>query len=173
MAVVPSSVPPFWSREFFGFWIVPAATMLAATLINVTYISGFPGISIHWFMLVILYWASYRPEWQPAVLVFLAGLLYDLVCGAHLVGITPFLAMVAHLLLRSQSHLILAMPFWAVWLVIASIVIAWRGAEALAYGVMLDIWPGAYVWLGSATITALAFPIAALALTPLRRMVRE
>lgn len=146
--------------------------MFIGALLNVTYISGFPGISIHWLALVVLYWASYRPEWQPTLLVFIAGLIYDFMSGTHLVGITPLIAVSMHVLLRNQSHLILAFPFWAVWLITAAMIAIWRGVEALADGLLLGLWPSFGVWFGSAVITALAFPLVAVCMAPLRRIAR-
>ena len=168
-----SSFPNILSWEFLGFWIIPAATMFVAILLNVTYVSGFSGLPIHWLALVILYWASYRPEWQPTLLVFIAGLLYDCVSGNDLIGVTSLIGMSLHLLLRSQSHLILVLPFWAAWMVIGGMMVLWRGTEALTSGLFLGHWPSLDIWLGSAVLTLLAFPIVAIAMTPLRRIARN
>ena len=173
MADSPSSFPNFWSWEFFGFWIIPAAAMFIAILLNVTYITGFPGVSIHWLILVIFYWATYRPEWQPTLLVFIASLIYDFISGNPLLGVTPFLGVSAHLILRRQTHLLRAIPFWGVWLVTAGMVFIWRTLEAALNGVLLGQWPSLGAWLGSTFITALAFPIVAMCMAPLNRISRN
>lgn len=152
-----------------GFWLMPIASVTAALLISLVDIPRMPALSIHWPALAILYWACYRPEWQPAGLVFFFGLLCDLLSGSPLIGITPLIAIFITTLLRYQNHLILALPFWAVWLIVGICLLLWRGTEAVLYGALLDNWPAAVLWLGSVLLSTLAFPVVAFFLAPLRR----
>lgn len=152
-----------------GFWIMPIASLTAALLISLIYIPRMPALSIHWPALVILYWASYRPEWQPTGLVFIFGLFCDLLSGSPLIGVTPLIAVLLTTILRSQNHIILALPFWAVWTITAFGLFFWRGCEALIQGMVMGSWPSAAIWMGSVLLSTLAFPLVALLLTPLRR----
>lgn len=152
-----------------GFFLIVGASVLAAILISMIYIPALPPASVHWPALVILYWAAYQPRWQPLLLVFIMGILCDLLSGSSLIGITSFIGVLFATILRSQNHLILALPFWAVWMIITGLLLSWRAIELLAYGTIMGIWPPIAMWAGSALISAICFPIVALALAPLRR----
>lgn len=152
-----------------GFWLMPAASITAAILLSLIYVPQAPTVAIHWPALVILYWACYRPRWQPAGLVFIFALLCDAMSGNPLLGITALIAVLITTLLRKQNHLLLALPFWGVWMIVSVLMVSWRGTEAFVQGALLGTWPTSLMWLGSAGVSALAFPLVAMVLSPLRR----
>jgi rod shape-determining protein MreD len=160
----------FWrSLGDAGFWLVVMLCHFLAITLSLVYIPGLGGAPIHWLALTILYWACYRPEWQPLPLLFVIGLASDLLTGSGLVGLTSFIAVALSVLLLKQKSLLLALPFWALWAVVGLLLLLWRGFEALAQGLVLGLWPPLSVWLLSAVLTALVFPVVAILLAPLRR----
>jgi rod shape-determining protein MreD len=164
-----SSAP--WLHAFgaIGFSFIAAASVFFAILISLIHLPGVPSGAIHWPALVILYWACYRPRWQPIWMVLILGVLCDLLSGSPLIGITAFIGIILVTLLRYQNHLILSLPFWILWGVLAMLIFIWRLLEFLAYGAWLGIWLPASVWLLSVVLSAFAFPVIALLLAPLRR----
>ncbi len=152
-----------------GFWLMPIASITAALLLSLIYIPGMPPLVIHWPALVMIYWACYRPEWQPTGLVFIFALLCDLLSGTPLIGITALIAVFMTTILRSQNNLFLALPFWMDWIIVSICIFVWRGFEALAQGLFIGTWPHAAMWFTSAFVSALAFPLVAIILSPLRR----
>jgi rod shape-determining protein MreD len=152
-----------------GFWLMPIISMTGALLLSLIYIPGLPTLIIHWPALVMIYWACYRPQWQPTGLVFAFALLCDLLSGTPLIGITALIAVFITTVLRSQNNLFLALPFWMDWVIVSVCIFVWRGFEALAQGLLLGTWPGATMWFTSAFVSALAFPLVAIVLSPLRR----
>lgn len=169
MALQHKSSPWLYTASEIGFFLIVAVSILAAILISMIYIPGLPAGAIHWPALVILYWAAYQPRWQPLLLIFIMGMICDLLSGSPLIGMTSFIGVLFAALLRSQNHLILALPFWAVWLIVSGFMLCWRALEALAYGLFLSILPAPTVWLGSALVSIICFPLLALILAPLRR----
>ncbi|HCM83763.1 MAG TPA: rod shape-determining protein MreD [Alphaproteobacteria bacterium] len=169
--MLPQHKPSPWlyTAGEIGFFLIAGASILAAILISLIYIPALPPGAIHWPALVILYWACYQPRWQPLLLIFIMGILCDLLSGASLIGITSFIGVLLATLLRSQNHLLLALPFWAVWLIVSGFLFLWRGIEAMAFGLALGIWPPATMWLGSVLLSAICFPLVAVLLAPLRR----
>ena len=160
----------FWeSFGAAGFWLMPIASMTAALLISLIYIPRLSAVAVHWPALVMMYWAMYRPAWQPTGLVFIFALMCDLLSGTNLIGITALIAVLMTTVLRSQNQLFLALPFWVDWAIVAICIFIWRGLEALAQGTLLGTWPSAAMWLGSGLLSALAFPLVAFLLSPLRR----
>ncbi len=169
--VLPHHKPAPWlyTAGEIGFFLIVAVSILAGILLSLVYIPGAPSATIHWPALIILYWACYQPRWQPLWLVFIMGILCDLLSGTSLIGITSFTGVLFAAILRSQNHLVLALPFSIAWLVIAAFMFFWRILEVLAHGWITGIWLPPVMWLGSVLLSALCFPLVAMILAPLRR----
>lgn len=169
MALQPKHTGWISAAGEIGFILVASLSVWAAILLSLLYIPGIPTGAIHWPALVILYWACYQPRWLPLIMVFIMGVLCDLLSGTELIGLTAFIAILLSILLRSQNALILSLPFWMVWLIVAGLMFCWRMFEIMAQGLMIGVWPSPMTWLVSVLLSALAFPLVAILLAPLRR----
>lgn len=169
MALQPKHTGWISAAGEIGFILLATASVLAAILLSLVYIPGVPVGAIHWPALVILYWSCYQPRWLPLLVIFGLGVLCDLLTGTELIGITAFTGISLSVLLRSQHALILALPFWTVWLIISGIIFFWRFTEVVAQGLIMGIWPSLLIWLISVVLSSLAFPLVAILLAPLRR----
>lgn len=64
-----------------------------------------------WFTLMaVFYWTIYRPDLMPALAVFAAGLMQDLMTGAT-VGMTPLILLTVYNLVLKQRRTFIGKPF--------------------------------------------------------------
>lgn len=65
-------------------------------------------------LMAVYYWTLYRPDLMPPALIFLIGLVQDVVSGAYL-GLTPLLLLGTYSFAVSQRRLFLGKPFALAW----------------------------------------------------------
>ena len=72
-------------------------------------------VKIPFILIAIYYWSIYRPTFLPAIFVFAAGLLFDLLSGAPL-GLNALIFMAAHWIIADQRKFLMAQSFFVIWL---------------------------------------------------------
>ena len=157
--------------SYLGFVIPPLTVFLAMALTVVPLPAvGTVRIIILWPLLTVFFWALYRPDLQPLWTVFVLGLLYDLISGTPLLGVSSFLFVASALTTQIQHRALLLQNFWLGWAAAAVIVTLARLVEGLCYGIMIGSWPSLTTIGLSVLVSILAFPLLAGALTVLRRL---
>lgn len=99
-------------------------------------ITGFSAISPDLLLIAVYYWLIFRPDLMPAPLVFLLGLLEDLL-GGGFIGLRTLSLLVAYGLVTSQREFFFAKGFGVIW---------W-GFMLVALGIRLFEWLlGSMMW---------------------------
>ncbi|WP_366655147.1 rod shape-determining protein MreD [Fodinicurvata sp. EGI_FJ10296] len=64
--------------------------------------------------MALYYWAVHRPDLLPFPMVFVLGILQDVLTGAPL-GVNAFIFMIALLVVSSQRRFLVGRSFWVLW----------------------------------------------------------
>lgn len=73
-------------------------------------------VQIPFILIALYYWSIYRPTFLPGLVVFAAGLMFDIIGGGPL-GVNALLFFVMHWLLVDQRGFLLGQSFLMIWLV--------------------------------------------------------
>lgn len=122
-----------------GFLIdaVPALSLLALVFMAAlpTSLPVYLRVGGIWPLIGITYWSLVRPRAMPMLLVFIFGLMTDIVTFLPL-GLHAALFVVARYLLRRQRRFLVGQGFWVLWVAFALL-------SLCVYGVI-------YLWLNVA-----------------------
>jgi len=80
-------------------------------------------------LMAIYYWAIHRPTLMPPALVFLIGVLFDLL-SAGLLGLNALIFTLANMLIANQRSFLLAQPF----------IVQWVGFALISAGALILNW---------------------------------
>lgn len=146
-----------WAR-----YMMPAVTTMFLALLNVVPL-GLPAISDVTpvvTMMAVFYWAVYRPDLLPPVVVFALGLTQDILLGSP-TGLMALTLLAMHGVTITQRQAFLGKPFAVAWLGFAVIsagafVVMWLVTCILATELLLT--PAV---LFQFALTAICFPLAA------------
>lgn len=117
----------------------------------------------------IYYWSVYRPSLMPVIFVFMLGLIIDFVSGFP-VGIHAIIFVIVQILIKSQRLFLMGQPYLMFWLGFAVISSGVYFFQWLFFTIRyFNLMPIADV-LASNIITILLFPITALILTFIQRL---
>lgn len=96
--------------------VTPGAMTLLFALLSVIPVRMPDGLTVAPFLslMAVYYWTLYRPDLMLPVLIFLIGLVQDLIGGAYL-GLTPLLLLGTYSFALSQRRLFLGKPFALIW----------------------------------------------------------
>ena len=75
-------------------------------------------IEISFMSMIIYYWAIYRPTLIPPLLVFIIGIVLDLLGGLP-VGLNAFIFLTLRQIISDQRLFLMGQPFIVIWLVFA------------------------------------------------------
>ncbi|AFX99490.1 rod shape-determining protein MreD [Candidatus Endolissoclinum faulkneri L2] len=101
--------------QLFSLWIrrsMPMAlvAMLAVISVFSIKIPGWASVVPDYTSMAIFYWAVFRPDLQPVLLLFMIGLLKDIITGNPL-GLTAISLLLLHGLALSQQRFLVTKPF--------------------------------------------------------------
>ncbi len=163
--------PLVWQRlDAIARSATPSLAVLMLVLVSVTPlpIRAYGAVAPLLPMIGIYYWAIYRPDLLPFVVVFLAGLLLDLLTGAPL-GVHSFAFLLCHGLVFTQRHFMVGRSFVALW---CGFVVVQLLASLLEW-VVFSLYSGAALRLSpalfSGLITIALFPLFAWLLMQVQR----
>lgn len=119
-------------------------------------------------MIAIYYWAAHRPDLLPFGVVFVAGLLLDILAGGPL-GLHSFVFLICQFLVVTQRRLLVGQPFLFLWCGFVVVHLLATFLEWMAFGIYAnDIQPIGSPLI-SALITMALFPMIAWLLLQMQR----
>jgi rod shape-determining protein MreD len=97
--------------------IVPTSTAVVLVLLAVLplRVPGYAAVAPAFALMAVFHWTVYRPDLLPPLIVFLIGLLSDLLAGAHYVGVTPLVLLLGRVVVMHQRRFFMNRPFTVVW----------------------------------------------------------
>lgn len=110
--------PGLWQRmDLLARQLTPAMLTLVLVIINVLpmHIPGFSRVAPLLPLMAIYHWAIFRPHLLPAYVVFLIGILQDILTGAP-IGVNAFIFLLAYGAVLSQKSFFLGKSFFILWL---------------------------------------------------------
>ena len=115
------------------------------------------------FLLIGLYfWTITRPSLLPVPMVFLIGLVFDIV-SASVVGTHTFAYMLIVMLVRSQRRYLLGQTWAVLWVGFAAASVILGAIQMLVYTLSSGSMPSVLLFVGGVLVSALAYPL----MTPL------
>ena len=122
------------------------------------------------FLIAVFYWTLYRPRFLPAPMIFVAGLLLDLMTPAVPMGTHAFSYLLIAGLMRPRRRMIMGQPFIAVWIWFALAAFIDLVVKVLIIGALsptpIQIWTLAL----AAFVTVLSFPLLLMVFVLLQRL---
>jgi len=109
-------------------------------------------------LIALFFWTVYRPELVPAIIVFAAGLLLDVVSGAPL-GINALVLLLVCGGVRSQRRFLADKPFVVVWLGFVVTAIYAGALYWLAYAIIQGTLPYANRLIAQLVVTVAIYPL--------------
>lgn len=141
--------------------------LLLLTLVQ-THIQKFGAVMPMFVLISVYYWAIYRPDLMPMFLIFLLGILHDLL-GGGLVGLQAFILLAAYGFVSRQRRFFHGKSFGVVWW---GFMLVGLFAAILQWGFVAGIerqlvspWPVFFSYLLSVAF----FPIVALMMVAVHR----
>lgn len=160
-----------WQKlELFLRHATPSLATFLLVLLSVTPlpIPSYGAVAPALPMIAVYYWAVHRPDLLPFSVVFLAGLLLDILAGAPL-GLHSFVFLVCQFLVVSQRRLLIGQPFLFLWCGFAVVEILAMLLEWLAFGIYANDFQSIGRPLIGALITMALFPVVAWLLLQMQR----
>ena len=112
----------------------------------------------YFILMVIYYWAIYRPTFIPPVVVFFIGLFFDFLSGFPM-GIHAILFLAAQWVIRDQRLFLMGQPYIMVWIGFALTCLFVYALEWGAFSLMNQSLLSVVPVLGSFSISILLFPL--------------
>ncbi len=119
-------------------------------------------------MIAIYYWATHRPDLLPFTVVFVAGLLLDILAGGPL-GLHSFVFLICHFLVVTQRRLLVGQPFLFLWCGFVVVQLLATFLEWMAFGIYSNDIQSIGPALISGMITMALFPMIAWLLLQMQR----
>jgi len=107
---------PLQKLDAFGRCAMPALFAVLLVLLSVTplQIPGYSTIAPSFLLMAVYYWAIYRPDVMPFILVFALGLLQDILSGGP-PGLNAWVLLIAFGLVVSQRRFFIGKSFPVIW----------------------------------------------------------
>jgi len=120
--------------------------------------SPFDGFKLVPFLMITVYfWAAYRPNVLPPVMVFVLGLLADVITGTP-IGVGAIILVLLNWAVSSQRAFLTAQSFAMVWLVFGIIYAAITVMQWLVFGLLQFQWPSVTHIMPQFLAGIIAFP---------------
>lgn len=113
--------------------LLPFAVTILAMLVGMVPLPlpGYTMVTVPLMLMSLFYWVIHRPDLLRPVVVFIVGLLQDLIGGTP-IGMTPMVLMLAYWLLITQRRFFLGRSFLMLWIGFALVA---TGAAAVQWAV--------------------------------------
>lgn len=79
-------------------------------------------------LILVYFWAIYRPTFFSPAKIFVVGVLYDLLVGSY-IGLSSILLLLFYVLVKGQRRFLMAQNFMVQWLCFALVAAAKMGVE--------------------------------------------
>ena len=156
---------------YLRFSLPVALTILLAILgVVPLHAPGFAPVAPMLVLASLYYWAIYRPQMMPLILVFLVGLFHDILIGGPL-GVNALAYLAAYGLVAGQRRVFLGKSFGVVWwgfMLVAGAVesLRWLLISALG-GTVLDPLPGFFTYVSSVGV----YPLLSLLFSSVHKLI--
>jgi rod shape-determining protein MreD len=158
----------------FAWTLIPLLVgILAVLLAQIPFSPGGTVIGINLPLIIVYFWALYRPDLLPPYAIFLIGLFQDLLGGGP-VGLWAMVYLIVYAVVLTQRLMLLARGLFVIWLgfIAAAVIggIVAYGIAALYYGQAV----GAAALAMQVGVTVLAYLVVSPVLAFIqRRLLRE
>ncbi|OUR79585.1 rod shape-determining protein MreD [Alphaproteobacteria bacterium 46_93_T64] len=144
-------------RGSIPFWLSLFLVLLSVVPLR---INGFASVTPSFLSIAVFYWSLHRPYLMPAPLVFILGLIFDILTGAPM-GLSSLMLLLVHGIAVSQRQVFVGKAFLVTWwgyLLLGTViaVLSWGFASLLSL-TLIPILP-LFVQL---LLTVLVFPLLA------------
>jgi rod shape-determining protein MreD len=129
-------------------------------------------VTPYFVLIIIYYWAIYRPNIMPTIFVFVLGIVFDLVLNYPL-GIHAILFIAASLLIKRQRLFFLGQSYIIVWIGFAFSCLATLIVEYLFFFLLSGTFSSLRSLFGSLIITILFFPLVTLLFSFINRILPD
>jgi rod shape-determining protein MreD len=113
-------------RGSIPFWISLVLILFSVVPLR---ISGFATVTPSFLMISVFYWSLHRPYLLPAPVVFLLGLIFDILTGTPM-GLTSLMLLVVHGIALPQRQVFVGKAF----------VLSWWGFLLIGAGISILSW---------------------------------
>ncbi len=162
---------PLQKIDAYGRCAMPALFSVVLVLLSVTpmHIPGYATIAPSFLLMAVYYWAIYRPDVMPFVLVFVLGLLQDILTGGP-PGLNACVLLIAFGLVVSQRRFFIGKSFPVIWwgfmlLAAGAGSLTWVLSAILGDTVVAPL-PGIFTFLMSIAV----YPILTMAFAAIHRL---
>lgn len=148
----------YLSAEFTGF-VLAYILIVCLFLVNVQapLLLSAGDAGAPFLLMGIYYWSAYRPTLVPLWLVFILGIMLDLLSGAP-VGLNAFVLVAARWLVTDQRLFLMGQPFMIVWLGFIIVCAIAAAAQWLIYGALNLSWSAPETIPAMIALGAVLFP---------------
>ena len=96
--------------------VLPIATTILAALLSIEplHLDGYAALTPAFTLMATYHWTIYRPDLLPASLLFLIGMIQDLLSGG-LLGVTAVTLLLARAIVVPHRHYLVDRPFPFIW----------------------------------------------------------
>jgi rod shape-determining protein MreD len=151
-----------WQRDFGTVTrLVPGVSTLLFAILSLLpfHIPGFGSIAPSFVLMAVYHWTIYRPDLLPLFVIFIIGVLLDLLNGSPYVGLSALVLLLVRTAVLTRRRLFIGRPFAQLWLgflVVAagSFFLEWVFVSAM-HATLLE----PRLFLFQTLITAACFPI--------------
>jgi len=98
-------------RGSIPFWISLFLILLSVVPLR---IEGFAVVTPSYLSISVFYWSLHRPYLMPAPIVFVLGLIFDILTGAP-IGLSSLMLLLVHLIAISQRQVFVGKAFLLMW----------------------------------------------------------
>lgn len=136
------SAPFAENLEILARKIPPYALMLAFLFLNSVHVPFIPGgaVKAPLFLMGLYYWSIFRPGMFPPWLVFIAGILADLI-GAVPLGLNACVFLLVHWTISDQRRFLMGQSFVVIWIGFLIVCSAALLFQWLVFGLVNQAWP--------------------------------
>ncbi len=166
--VAPPDIP-VWDKIWR--YSIPYILLIIFIALNVvSYSVPFTGQVKPLFVLMFIFlWSVYRPKLFPAVLLFLCGILLDLLSLAP-VGMNAASFILVYWGIKGQRRYLMGVPYYILWFLFFVVCSAVSLFQWFLYGISYGIWGDIVPVIISTGITVLLFPLVALILIMVHKL---
>lgn len=150
--------------------LMPVGTTIVAMLVGMVPLPlpGYASVTAPLMLMCLFYWVIHRPDLLRPILVFMIGILQDLIGGTP-IGMTPLALILAYWLLITQRRFFLGRSFVMLWIGFALVAALAAAVQWLVFAVMTASLLDATPAIVQALLGVALFPLVAYLLQRMHR----
>jgi len=151
--------------------MAPHFLLLLLLFVNVMALPFFPdgAVKPQLVLMVVYYWAIYRPTLVPPLFCFGLGLLMDILSGMP-PGINAFILVLTQWIVRGQRRFLMGQPYSTIWAVFGFVAVSSIFVQWLLYGLSHMHWGPLFPVFIGVLVGLFLFPFVTLLLVVTHRM---